>query len=839
MGWDGVVVPGSWNPVRVKVTGGDADATARVEMVLKTRFQPNPQTPAVDFPVGAYGEEVALPARVAKEVTLWVPSDNSYGGPGILIGAVRLTVGGRVLAEQKIDSPRGSRASSWPLIGVLADSPSVARSISQVELPVQGLTVPLGVAKLAAANLPAIAERLNAMSALVVQGNAAATLTGEQRRAVQEWVASGGHLLLAGGSDAARSLAVLPSGSLPVTYEATDGSADLSSLARWTSAREALSGPGPVARFRAASGSLLAGTSDHPLAWRLTMGLGTVTLLAFDPALEPLSSWAGTPGLLKKAMEPALPSPDENEKMRYIRQQERDVPLRLQGSIEAMPVGAFPSWWTVALVLGGFALVVGPLAHLLLWRADRRGWIWVVVPVSALLLSGTLYYLGVGRGGRDVLTNVVSYIELNPETGRARESLLAGFFAPTYSQLTVEVPGDTPVRVMSRFGGPYGPTGEPTAPAAEPPFHVVAGRSTRVEFDSGQWAMRSIALTRDLGQEAGRITSRLGLEEGLIKGTLRNDTRYLLEDAAVLVGQSLVKLGSLAPGQTAQVVLDPGPSMNPFEGGFPLSYRLFGRPAGADGAGGSGGISSVAMPVPAGVSMASIRSGMPERYELPPDPEIQRRVRLMDPIVNGPRFGPGAPAIPLTFIAFTQAEVSGALPSAGDHPVFHLALLKQTLRLDLPVGPFTLPPAMTFPEQQDQTGGMGGGGNGTISWMQIMGGSVTYGLRPPLPARARVQALTLTTRQMGQATAWGSGKPTQPPGPNLTPGPAEAGVFSVYNWETASWEPLPGGQEQARLEPAVPYLGAEGVIKLQVSSGTDRMVQFLLPELTVEGRVVE
>jgi hypothetical protein len=69
-------------------------------------------------------------------------------------------------------------------------------------------------------------------------------------------------------------------------------------------------------------------------------------------------------------------------------------------------------------------------------------------------------------------------------------------------------------------------------------------------------------------------------------------------------------------------------------------------------------------------------------------------------------------------------------------------------------------------------------------------------------------------------------------------GPAEPGVFSVYNWRTATWDPLPVGEDLVYLQPA-PYLAADGQVQVRVQAESGRVVRFLQPELTVEGRVSE
>jgi hypothetical protein len=206
-------------------------------------------------------------------------------------------------------------------------------------------------------------------------------------------------------------------------------------------------------------------------------------------------------------------------------------------------------------------------------------------------------------------------------------------------------------------------------------------------------------------------------------------------------------------------------------------------------------------------------------------------------VMNRPRFGPwGGQTLPLTFLAFTRAPVGVSSPSAGDHPTYHLALIEQPLRLELGPGPFTVPAGLTLTEVLAQaTQGMGGGSNGSLYWMELHGGSITYGFRPPLPSTARIDALLVSTQQMGPVQPLQQGRRAPPP--SLNSGPAEAGVFSIYNWQSATWDSLSGGEEQARVQPASAYVGPDGLVKVQVSTRSDNIVRFVQPELAVEGTV--
>jgi hypothetical protein len=205
-------------------------------------------------------------------------------------------------------------------------------------------------------------------------------------------------------------------------------------------------------------------------------------------------------------------------------------------------------------------------------------------------------------------------------------------------------------------------------------------------------------------------------------------------------------------------------------------------------------------------------------------------------------WGYGQPSMPLTLLAFTRDVVGEELPGASNHPAYHLSLLQQPLRLDLPAGSFTMPAGLSPGEVVAQSSqGMGGGSDGTFYWMELHNGSVTYEFRPPVPSNARVDALWITTQQMGAPVSIGSGGRGYgySPGPDTMPRAADAGAFSLYNWETTSWDPLPGGAERTRVSPAASYVGPDGQIKLQVTAPADTMFRFVQPDLTLEGTVQE
>ena len=232
--------------------------------------------------------------------------------------------------------------------------------------------------------------------------------------------------------------------------------------------------------------------------------------------------------------------------------------------------------------------------------------------------------------GRDVVANAVSEVRLDPRTGDARQAVAVGFFAPLRDRLTVRSSGELPVRVWmgstpnlqqaasSSVGSPFAQTFGMPIPTATPdaPYRVVTGRDTQIEFGpmaSAQNGLRSVVFSRAL-PAMGRIETDLHIEgpDGLIRGTVRNSTPYPLDQVGVGIGQTLVKLGPLAPGQTVPVSFDPRttPPAAPAGVAYSLAWQMFGTPSTS---------------ARATQSVATL--------ELPSDPEVRRRVRLLDTVL--------------------------------------------------------------------------------------------------------------------------------------------------------------------------------------------------------------
>ena len=851
-GWQpgGNLASGTWNPLWVRITGsGTSEDAARVQAILRVNVPAATPGQPLGAPIGIYAQDLALPAGATKEVKLWLPLqlqfDTSYAVTIQLLGS-----DSQVLAEQTVTAQSG-RVDA-PLIASLADSPTLASQLGRIEVPFQqGLTAQVRAVDLAPADVPSRSEYLSAFQGLVVQGTAASTLTAEQKRAIQDWTGQGGHLVIVGGPDAQRAASVLDGVDAPeLSFAGLNGSADLRPLATWAGFDPAgLAVTGAATRIQATGAEPLAGAASAPLAARGVFGAGTLTLLAADPTGDPLRGWDGTPALLRRALQPALATaapttPGQATQPATARSDE----LRLAAALDALPPDVFPDWQHVALLLGLFAFVAGPVLHIVLWRIGHRPWLWVAVPALSLVVTAGIYVATAAQPGHDVVANAITDVRLDTASGDARQAIAVGFFAPLHDQLTVRLPADVPVRVALgtdnqyvQLSGFQNTTGVRTISVSGqgftygPPFTIVNGRETQVDFAANQYTqngLRSLVFNRALPRGAiGQIENDLHVEgtDGIIQGTVRNATPYQLDQVALAVGQTLAKLGPMAPGQTTSVTFDPSipPPTAPGNFVYSFGWQLYGVPS----------------PTVRG-------SGSSVSLDLPNDPDVRRRVRVMDAVFSpGDRnafisySGSGAPIQRATsvrpmVIAVSRAAIGGdVLPTAGAQRTFQLTVIQAPIHLSVGPGAFTVSGALVAPLVTLDQGASLTPANGDpagYAWLDLRGGA-TYTFRTGLPASARVSSLTLTTQQSTTPPPTATVPVPAPASRSDRPGPSAAGTFSIFNWESAVWQPLVSGQTSVDVAPSG-LVGPDGSVRVRVTSpGADRSVRFLAPQLTIHG----
>lgn len=412
------------------------------------------------------------------------------------------------------------------------------------------------------------------MAALAVQGEA-----------LRQWVAQGGHLVVAVGANwqATRDGVLGPM--LPATLAGTIPVSDvrtIESFAGATSQLPAGEGGMTIARLeedRARSAKVLCATSTTPIVVRGAYGFGRVTLVALDVDQAPFANWPDRGLFWTKALDlrPMAATAGTPAMARFTQSSVNDLSGRLRETLEQFPgVKLIPFGW-VAFFIFLYILLIGPGDYLFLRKVVKRmEFTWITFPLIVLVVSGAAYWAAYRAKGTELRVNQVDVVDVDIPAKRVRGASFVNVFSPSNRDYDVAVtpksvrgdgpsPPGTETRI-SWFASPdmglrgMGGGGRALGFGAEGYRYAPDGRAERLErVRIPIWSTKAFTArwTAPLGGDEPIIESDLiplGLDR--LSGTIANRTGVALKGAVLAFNKRVYyNLGTIEPGESRQVEL--------------------------------------------------------------------------------------------------------------------------------------------------------------------------------------------------------------------------------------------------------------------------------------------
>jgi hypothetical protein len=363
-------------------------------------------------------------------------------------------------------------------------------------------------------------------------------LTPLQLDALRRWIAAGGRLVIVGGSAGIGTLSAFPDDLLPYRPTATID-LDPSQLV-------SLTGPLPdsAAILPAMAGALvhgraLASSGDRTVAAELTYGSGRVTLLGFDPTTKWLGESRSIDALWRAVLPDRVGDPgllvDDSQLVQAVYQ---------------LPSLQLPPTTGLLAIIIAYILIIGPINYIVLKRIDRRELAWVTMPVLVLAFAAASFGYGSFLRGTDVVVNEVAIVRGAPDATEATAQVYFGIFSPTRSTYQVNVPQGALLAAPIN-GDPFGQGISTTLDLLQGTGPEQPSAVRNLSVGSG-----SLRVVRAQLPVAGpRIKATLQLANGILTGTVENDSDKPLEGVAVVLGSSVSVVGTIAPNAVAKVSL--------------------------------------------------------------------------------------------------------------------------------------------------------------------------------------------------------------------------------------------------------------------------------------------
>jgi len=516
---------GGWCPVYIVLSNEGADIEG--ELIVPVSGAGGDRNPNL------YARSVVLPAHSRKAYFLYIASAGSFARSRLTVQLVA----GETLASEGISV-------SWldernRLYGVASSNPSALNFLSDVA-PSGGAAV----AHLALEALPPDPLGWEGLDVLVLSDVDTTVLTGAQRRALEAWLAHGGHLIVGGGAGAARTVAGVED-LLPVTVGGVHPVDDLWALGERVGALT-VEGPYAVAEAALKTGEVLIAQeegddqSDIVLWARRPYGAGKVDFLAFDAGLNPFARWEDNGELWELIV---------GVQGAGARRFTVSNGYGAREAVNAIPGLELPTTLQLLAFMLAYTILIGPLNYVLLRKLDRRELAWVTIPVLILGFTVCAYVTGFQIRGLTAIVHRLSVVYVPEGAGIGRVSGAVGIFSPRRATYDVWV-ADAGVREIS--GDFYG------GPARQPLHVVVQGEGvvvTGLRVDVGGIQPFIAEGYVDVSTVASGLQLSVSESGALqVSGTLRNGG-VALHDAVLIAGDHEQRLGDLEAGGEASVQL--------------------------------------------------------------------------------------------------------------------------------------------------------------------------------------------------------------------------------------------------------------------------------------------
>lgn len=515
-GFDGLYKPGFGVPVHVTVTNNGTAVTGQLRITLGT---------ATDKVV--YTNPIDLPTLSEKRVTLYVHVTRR-------INSIRVTLvnDNNQTVKTAVSGNLNQLADDDLLYGVVSPEPGELEFLENVT----GTRSNAAVAFLDLADLPAAPVAWNGLDVLVLNDVDTGQLTAAQMDALTSWIQTGGQLVVTGGPGWQKT-AVSLTNLLPVAITGSETVADLPALSQLMG--EPFRDPGPylVAAGSLRRGELLIHQDGLPLLAADQMGRGSVYFLALDPKLAPLLDWDGSERLWDRIANriPELPAWGKGVQNEY----------SAATAVSSLPSLALPSVLNMAIFLFVYVIIVGPVNYMVLKRMKRRELAWATIPAIILFFAALAYVVGFQLKGNDTIVNQMSIVYGQADSEQARVQTVLGLYSPRRKSYDVTLPGDVLARPLSRN---FGDSGNVEAIRRN---SDVTLENVRVDVSGTE------VFIADRVQPLPNITGQaaLTLEGGaiMLQATLQNNSGVTLENATLLLGSTVVKVGDLQPGAVQTV----------------------------------------------------------------------------------------------------------------------------------------------------------------------------------------------------------------------------------------------------------------------------------------------
>ena len=537
LGYDGLVRFSQFVPLNVKIknTGDDLNGSVAVNLYRENAYYDRVEQPVF---VASGGEKEAF---MLLELTY---KQSTY--------TIEYTQGDQVIASVNI-APLETIDPSYSLIATMSDRGNAMKYLdttAQNDVLMRGdlyRTIPL-----TADTFPTSLGQMSSFKMLFIDSFDLRTLNDEQRNVLDNWLRAGGVLFVGGGALASVNhpylsrFMTLDSNALTDQVDITPALSDYLRIKQSPLDQNVM-----ICNLTGDVHPVIA-IGDQTLIARHVVGKGVIYLSAFEIGTRPMDGWLAGCAFWQSLLikdSPAIYQRITNGWDDYRFYEDNDIERMISGAYVDNPQGARIPF--IVALMCAYLFGAGIIAYLILKKMDKRGLLWVLMPLSAIAMVGAIFLISKTSGLNTPVSSSLATIGLDEENN-IQVNHLVSVTSPNAGRMTVSTADHLPLTTLPNeseyFGGGY--YGSPRVIVPDTLRTVtVLGDASELNLPGGNaWTTRGIKIDSTI---AGQVDTRIWREEDGLHATITNNLPYTLSDCALLTSIGFSLINDIAPGETA------------------------------------------------------------------------------------------------------------------------------------------------------------------------------------------------------------------------------------------------------------------------------------------------
>ncbi len=512
-------------PVSIQIKNLEADFSGEVEIRVA-----GDSTGGYD----AYSKEVNASAGESINVTIPVKFLD-----GSSRGTICLIEDGKVVYEKKLIITSGRINEGNAFVGLLTDDATALGYLGNITYmdSKNSNTGKMNCVNLTESLLNENGLNIDGLDVIVINNYNMANLNEKQYNSLNNWVSSGGTLLIGAGANETKTINNINKNFLNIS---STGTVEKNVLVNSENLNLILS------QINFDGATAINSSNESNLVYSLNRGEGKILVTSFDLGLEPFISSKDSSIVLQNMLKETFDKIyEQNNNGGYSHE-------RYEASyiLNSIPVDSIVSTLSLGLILFIYAILVGIVLYIVLKKIKRRDLTWILIPVTAVVFTVLIYLLGSKMKLKDVVVNAVNIISTDEE-GRGEVNGYIGITSKNKGNITVEKEDDLKMGYMTEDYY-YNLDGDPKINNLKVKTTYNDGNSYFTVSNSNVSQINKFEVS---GKEIvlPKIENSLKFKNGNLEGTLKNNLDFDIKKLIIVSGQNVWDLGEVSKGKEISI----------------------------------------------------------------------------------------------------------------------------------------------------------------------------------------------------------------------------------------------------------------------------------------------